>query len=85
MFQKSIYFSKNLTQEVILGTSFFIQIYPFNVTQIGITTKVVGTKLIFTFLTSIKTKKNLELQQNTIKKTINTPAVINHKQQHIQQ
>ena len=40
-FKNQFILVKNLTQEVILGTLFFTQIYPFKVTEIGITTKVV--------------------------------------------
>ena len=80
-FKNQFILVKNLTQEVILGTPFFTQIYPFKVTEIGITTKVVGTKLSFEFLSPMKTKEILNLQQNSIQKTIN---LIKGKQNHIQ-
>ena len=38
---------KNLSQEVMLGTPFFTQIYSFKVTELEISTKVVGEKIIF--------------------------------------
>ncbi|ESQ33307.1 hypothetical protein EUTSA_v10005523mg, partial [Eutrema salsugineum] len=70
-FKNQFILVKNLSQEVILGTPFFTQIYPFKVTEQGISTKVVGTKLLFNFLSPMKTKEILNLQQNTINKTIN--------------
>ena len=80
-FKNQFILVKNLTQEIILGTPFFTQIYPFKVTEIGVTTKVVGTKLSFEFLSPMKTKEILSLQQNSIQKTIN---LIKGKQNHIQ-
>lgn len=71
---------KNLSQEVILGTPFFTQIYPFKVTELGITTKIVGEKIIFEFLSPMKTKEILALQNSTIEKSIN---LIDRKQKHI--
>lgn len=40
---------ENLSQEIILGTPFFTQIYPFKVIELGITTKIFGEKIIFKF------------------------------------
>ena len=70
-----------MSQEVILGTPFVTQIYPFKASEIGVTTKVMGTKLTFEFLNPIKRKEVLELQENTIQKTIN---LIKSKKSHIQ-
>ena len=53
-FKNQFILVKKLSQEVILGTPFVTQINPFKASEIGVTTKVMGTKLTFEFLNPIK-------------------------------
>ena len=47
-----------MSQELILGTSFVTRIYPFEASEIGVTTKIMGTKLTFELLNPIKRKRS---------------------------
>ena len=61
-----------MSQEVILGTPFLTQIYPFKVDQIGVHTEIMETIISFKFVNSIY-KNDLSLLQNaSITKQINT-------------
>ena len=61
-----------MSQEVILGTPFLTQIYPFKVDQIGVHTEIMETIISFKFANSIY-KNDLSLLQNaSITKQINT-------------
>ena len=53
LFQKFIHLVRDISQEIILGTPFLIQIYPFKVDQIGVHTEIMGTIISFKFVTSI--------------------------------
>ena len=44
---------RDISQEVILGTPFLTQIYPFKVDQIGVHTQIMGIIISFKFVTSI--------------------------------
>ena len=46
-----------MTSELILGTPFLTQIYPFYVNEIGLHTKIMGKTISFPFLTAAKQKE----------------------------
>ena len=66
-----------MTSDLILGTPFLTQIYPFYVNEIGLHTKVMGKTISFRFLTSTKQCEIANLQSSSIYKQINS---IRHKQ-----
>jgi len=45
-----------MTSDLILGTPFLTQIYPFYVHEIGLHTKTMGKTISFNFLTAAKQK-----------------------------
>ena len=53
-----------MSQEVILGTPFLTQIYPFKVDQIGVHTEIMETIISFKFVTPVY-QNDLSLLQNT--------------------
>ena len=55
---------RDISQEVILGTPFITQIYPFKVDQIGVHTEIMGIVISFKFVTPVY-QKDLSLLQNT--------------------
>ena len=61
----------NITNDVILGTPFLTQIYPFTTNEMGIHTSIMGKPITFKFLTSAHQKEILELQTSSIFKQIN--------------
>jgi len=60
-----------MTSDLILGTPFFTQIYPFYVNEIGLHTKIMGKTISFKFLTAAKQKEIASLQSSSIYKQIN--------------
>ena len=61
----------NITNDIILGTPFLTQIYPFVVSEQGIQTTIMGNPIMFTFLTSAHQKQVMELQSSSIFQQIN--------------
>jgi len=61
-----------MTSDIILGTPFLTQIYPFCVNDIGIHTKIMGKTISFKFLTTAKQKEIANLQATSIYKQINS-------------
>ena len=49
-FKQTFLLIKNLTNNVILGTHFLTQLYPFSVDNYGVHTEVLGQKLLFPFI-----------------------------------
>ena len=62
-FKNSFILVRDISQEVILGTPFLTQIYPFKVDQIGMHTKLMDTIISFKFANSIY-PDDLSLLQN---------------------
>jgi len=56
-----------MTSDLILGTPFLAQIYPFYVNEIGLHTKIMGKIISFNFLTTAKQKEIAHLQTSSIK------------------
>ena len=78
-FKNSFILVRDISQEVILGTSFLTQLYPFKVDQIGVHTKIMETIISFKFVISIP-QNNLSLLQNaSITKQINVIECNNPK------
>ena len=59
---------KNLKQQVILGTPFLTQIYPFTLDSKGIYSNVLGKEIKFEFSSPMKNKNIAALQQASISK-----------------
>jgi len=70
-----------MTSDLILGTPFLTQIYPFYVNEIGLHTKIMGKTISFKFLTAAKQREISSIQSSSIYKQIN---VIHLKQTLIQ-
>ena len=60
-----------MSREVILGTLFLTQIYPFKVDQIGVHTEIMKTTISFKFVNSIYQNDLSLLQNASITKQIN--------------
>ena len=75
----------NLKNDVILGTPFLTQIYPFSVTQKGVHTTIMGNPITFPFLTSARQKEVMELQSSSIFKQINCLQTKQNLIQHLQE
>ena len=58
-----------MTSDLILGTPFLTQIYPFYVNEIGLHKKIIGKTISFRFLTSAKQREITFLQSSSIYKT----------------
>ena len=61
-----------MTSDLILGTPFLTQIYPFYVNEIGLHTKIMGKTISSNFLTAAKQKEIAHLQSSSIYKQMNT-------------
>jgi len=61
-----------MTSDLILGTPFLTQIYPFYVNEIGLHTTIMGKTISFKFLTAAKQREIASLQSASIYKQINT-------------
>ena len=68
-FKNTFLIVDNMTSDLILGTPFLTQIYPFYVNEIGLHTKIMGKTISFTFLT--KQEETAYLQSSSIFKQIN--------------
>jgi len=62
----------NMTSDLILGTPFLTQIYPFYVNEIELHTKIMGKTISFNFLTAAKQREIAHLQSSSIYKQINS-------------
>ena len=62
----------NITKDLILGTPFLTQIYPFYVNESGVHTKIMGKPISFNFLSAAKQKEVSQLQSSSIYHQINT-------------
>jgi len=61
-FKNTFLIVDNITSDLILGTPFLTQIYPFYVNESGLHTKIMGTTISFNFLTAAKQKEIAHLQ-----------------------
>jgi len=61
-----------MTSDLILGTPFLTQIYPFYVNEVGSHTKIMGKTILFRFLTAAKQREIANLQSTSIYKQINS-------------
>jgi len=71
-FKNTFLIVNNIRNDLILGTPFLTQIYPFYVNETGVHTKIVGNTISFNFLLAAKQKEVAELQSSSIYKQINT-------------
>ena len=71
-FKNTFLIIDNITSDLILGTPFLIQIYPFYVNENELHTKIMGKTIFFNFLTAAKQKEIAHLQSSSIYKQINT-------------
>jgi len=62
----------NITNDIILGTQFLTQIYPFYVNEIDVYTKTMGKPISFNFRSTARKKEVVSLQSSSIFKRINT-------------
>jgi len=72
LFKNTFLIIDNLTSDLILGTPFLTQIYPFYVNEIGLHTKIMGKTISFKFLTAAKQREIANLQSSSIYKQINS-------------
>ena len=70
-FKNSFILVRAMSHEVILGTHFLSQIYPFKVDQIGVHTEIMETIISFKFVNSIYQNDLSLLQNASIAKQIN--------------
>jgi len=70
-FKNTFLIVDNMTSDLILGTPFLTQIYPFYVNEIGLHTKIMGKTISVNFLTAAKQKEIAHLQSSSIYKQIN--------------
>ena len=61
-----------MTNDLILGTPFLTQIYPFYMNKIGLHTKIMGKIISFKFLIAAKQREIANLQSSSIFKQINS-------------
>ena len=71
-FKNTVLIVDNMTSDLILGTPFLTQIYPFYVNEIGLHTKIMGKTISFKFLTAAKQREIANLQSSSIFKQINS-------------
>jgi len=71
-FKNTFLIVDNMTSDLILGTPFLTQIYPFYVNEIGLHTKIMGKTISFRFLTAAKQREIAHLQSMSIYKQINS-------------
>jgi len=69
-FKNTFLIVDNMISDLILGTPFLTQIYPFYVNEIGSHTKIMGKTISFNFLTAAKQKEIAHLQSSSIYKQI---------------
>lgn len=68
-FKNSFILVKDISNEMILGTPFLTQIYPFHVNSEGIHTNVLGKEMTFKFVTSVS-QKDIHLLQSRDRKSV---------------
>ena len=68
-----------MTSDLILGTPFLTQIYPFYVNEIGLHTSIMEKTISFKFLTAAKQREIASLQSASIYKQINTITPLQEK------
>jgi len=71
-FKNTFLIVDNIISDLILGTPFLTQIYPFYINESGLHTKIMGKTISFNFLTAAKQKEIAHLQSSSIFKQINT-------------
>jgi len=65
-FKNTFLIVDNMTSDLIPGTPFLTQIYPFYVNEIGLHTKIMGKTISFKFLTAAKQREIATLQSASI-------------------
>jgi len=70
-FKNVFLIAQNITHDVILGTPFLTQIYPFYVNESGVHTKILDKQISFNFLSATKQREVLLLKKSSIYKQIN--------------
>ena len=75
-FKTSFVLVKNMTDKVILGTSFIYLLYPFTTDANGVTTKPMNQTVMFKFLTPPEQKQLKQLKDYSISPSIN---ILNQK------
>ena len=70
-FKTSFVFVRNLTDKVILGTTFIFLLYPFTTTPKGITIQAFGHTVTFKFLSPPEIKELNQLKEYSISQSIN--------------
>lgn len=65
-FKNTFFIVKDITNDLILGTPFLTQIYPFYVNEIGVHTNIMGKMISFKFLSPTKQKESSLLQSSSI-------------------
>ena len=73
-----------MTSDLILGTPFLTQIYPFYVNDVGLHTKIMGKTISLKFLTAAKQREIASLQSSSIYKQINTITSLHEKVKSLQ-
>ena len=76
---------KNITNDIILGTLFLTQIYPFYVNEIGIHIKVMDNSITFPFLSSTRQREISLLQKSSIFRQINTLQLKKNQRSHLKE
>ena len=79
LFKSSFILVRDIGQEVIFGTSFITQIYQFKVNQLGVHTEIIGTIILFKFITPVYQKYLSLLQNTSISRQINVIECDNPK------
>jgi len=83
-FKNTFLIVDNMTSDLILGTPFLTQIYPFYVNDVGLHTKIMGKTISFKFLTAAKQREIASLQSSSIYKQINTITSLHEKVKSLQ-
>ena len=71
-FKNTFLIVDNITNDLILGTRFLTQIYPFYVNETDVHAKIIRKPISFNFLSAAKQKQVANLQSSSIYKQINT-------------
>ena len=71
-FRNTFLIVNNRTSDLILGTPFLTQIYPFYVNEMGLHTKIMSKTISLKFLTAAKQREIASLQSSSIYKQINS-------------
>jgi len=84
-FKNTFLIVNNITNDIILGTPFLTQIYPFYVNETGVHTKIMGKPISFNFLFAARQKEVVSLQSSSIFKQINTLQIKQNLIQNLQE